>query len=258
MQHPVAAPPIPERVRTLAAMAAPTHVSIAGTDLPACPARGGVDAQGRPVLLVKPGEALYGSAPETVVTVDLVAVRAVDGEEKARGLLKVRGWTQAVPEDEGRETAIAIAESCPDEDLFAALEGGAPRLVRVDVAHVVYLTGQESGLLDADEYLDARPDPFVHAAERMIGHINAAHREQLSLALGLLMGEPATGAWLWELDRYGATIKSDGSAEGPGEDRFIRLPWPIPAASPQALEYALRCLLFPHPHDHARDHANER
>ncbi|GAA4590869.1 DUF2470 domain-containing protein [Planotetraspora phitsanulokensis] len=254
MQHPVAAAPIPERVRTLAAMAAPTHVSIAEADLPACQARGGVDAQGRPVLLVKPGEALYGSAPETVVTVDLVATRVVAGGEKARGLLKVRGWTQTVPEDELRDTAIAIAESCPDEDLFTALEGGAPRLVRVDVAHVVYLTGQESGLLDAEEYLDARPDPFLHAAERMIRHINEAHRDQLAQATAVLMGEPAADAWLWELDRYGATIKSaaPGAEPAAAEDRFVRLPWPIPAASPQALEYALRCLLFPRPHDHAR------
>jgi hypothetical protein len=256
MQHPVAAAPIPERVRTLAAMAAPTHVSIAGADLPACPARGGVDAQGRPVLLVEPGDALYGSAPETVVTVDLVATRDVDGGEKARGLLKVRGWTQAVPGDDMRDTAVAIAENCPDEDLFAALEGGPPRLVRVDVAHVVYLTGQESGLLDADEYLEARPDPFLRAAERMIRHINGAHREQLTRAMTVLTGEPASDAWVWELDRYGVTIKSAALGAEPagdsGEDRFIRLPWPIPAASPQALEYALRCLLPPHPHDDAR------
>ncbi|MFD0888187.1 DUF2470 domain-containing protein, partial [Streptosporangium algeriense] len=73
--QPVAAPPIPERVRTLAATAAPTHVSLTGTDLPASPARGGVDGQGRPVLLVMPGEPLHDPLDEPVVTVDLAANR---------------------------------------------------------------------------------------------------------------------------------------------------------------------------------------
>ncbi|GII57215.1 hypothetical protein Pth03_56040 [Planotetraspora thailandica] len=247
MHHPVTAPPIPERVRTIAAAAAPTHVAVAGTDMPAYAVRGGVDAHGRPVLLVKPGEALYGAAEETVVTVDLVATRTIGGEDRPRGLLKVRGWTQDVPDADRRETAVAIAETCPDEDLFTVLEGGAPRLVRIDVAHVVYLTGQESGLLDADEYLDASPDPFLHAAERMVRHINESHREQLAAATEILMGEPAGEVWLWELDRYGATIRSAVTRDAgePAEDRFVRLPWPIPAASPHALEYAMRCLLFP-------------
>ncbi len=56
---------------------------------------------------------------------------------------------------------IAIAERCPDEDLFAAIENTRPRAeaLRVDVADVVYLTGTESGVLDSDDYLDAEPDP---------------------------------------------------------------------------------------------------
>jgi hypothetical protein len=44
--------------------------------------------------------------------------------ERPRGLLKVQGWAAAVPAPEARETAVAIAERCPDEDLFAALKGG--------------------------------------------------------------------------------------------------------------------------------------
>lgn len=239
MQHPVTAPPIPERIRTLAVGAAPTHVSVAGTDIPASPARGGVDPQGRPVLLVKPGEVLYGAADDTVVTVDLLATRELGGVQRPRGLLKVQGWAAAVPASEARETAVAIAERCPDEDLFAALEGGRPRLLRLDVAQVIYLTGQESGALDADDYLGATPDPFTDVAERMLHHVNESHRAQLRHAVGRLLGEPADDAWLWELDRYGATVKS-------GADRLIRLPWPSPATSGEALERALSCLVCPH------------
>ena len=125
MRRPIAAgPPAPERVRTLAALAAPTHVSIAGSALPAGVARGGVDELGRPVLLAKPGEPLHMLAPgdEAVVTVDLSCVRDLGGVTRPRGLLKVQGWARAVPEAEARTAAITIAERCPDEDLFTALE----------------------------------------------------------------------------------------------------------------------------------------
>ncbi|GAA4189595.1 hypothetical protein [Microbispora amethystogenes] len=97
MRHPVTAPPVPERVRTLAALSAPTHVSVAGSDVPTAAARGGVDGRGRPVLLVRPGEVLYGAPAETLVTVDLSASREVGGVERPRALLKVRGWTRPVP-----------------------------------------------------------------------------------------------------------------------------------------------------------------
>ncbi|MEU7876772.1 hypothetical protein [Microbispora bryophytorum] len=91
MRHPVTAAPTPERVRTLAALAAPTHVSVAGSDVPTAAARGGVDGAGRPVLLVKPGETLYAAPPETLVTIDLTASREVGGVDRPRAPLKVRG-----------------------------------------------------------------------------------------------------------------------------------------------------------------------
>jgi hypothetical protein len=105
---------------------------------------------------------LYGVRDESVVTVDLTASRSLGDHELSRGLLKVQGWVQAVPADEARETTVAIAERCPDEALFEALEPlkttAGPRLLRVDVGRVIYLTGPESGVLDAEEYLDATPD----------------------------------------------------------------------------------------------------
>ncbi|WP_067132307.1 DUF2470 domain-containing protein [Microtetraspora malaysiensis] len=264
--HPVEAPPIAERIRTLAAVAVPTHVSVAGAPLSGA-ARGGVDAAGRPVLLVKPGEDLYGIADEVVVTVDLVAIRDTGGRDRPRGLLKVQGWAQPVPDGEVRAAAVAIADRCPDDDLLAAVDaaeqrvpptpagapeppaappapgppiaGPAPRLLRVDVAQVVYLTGQESGVLDAENYLDASPDPFLDPAERILRHVNEWHREQLALTIAHLLGEPVSAdVWLWELDRYGATVWS-------APDRLIRLPWPSPAASAAEMEHALSCVMCP-------------
>ncbi|MFF5206104.1 DUF2470 domain-containing protein [Streptosporangium sp. NPDC000396] len=242
MQQPVTAPPIPERVRTLAAMAAPTHVSFAGTARPATPARGGVDDAGRPVLLVLPGDPLHGVRDEPVVTVDLTANRSLGERELSRGLLKMQGWVQAVPAEEARRTAVAIAEHCPDEALFDILEGtDGPRLLRVDVGQVIYLTGPESGVLDAEEYFGADPDPLMSEAERMLRHVNNVHRSQLERALGSLLAAPAPEAWLWELDRFGATVRS-----GIDQPTLIRLPWPAPVGDAESLERALRCLLCHH------------
>ncbi|MFI7032089.1 DUF2470 domain-containing protein [Microbispora rosea] len=239
MRHPVTAAPIPERVRTLAALAAPTHVSVAGSGVPTAAARGGVDGRGRPVLLVKPGETLHGAPAETLVTVDLTASREVGGVERPRALLKVRGWTQPVPAAETRAAAVAIAEACPDEDLFAAVEGGGPALLRVDVCHVIYMTGQESGVLDAESYLASAPDPLLPLAERMVRHVNESHSRQLREAAERLTGGPAQEeVWLWELDRYGATLR-------PGPGHLVRVPWPAPVATPAALEHALACLMHP-------------
>ncbi|GII85014.1 hypothetical protein Ssi03_30040 [Sphaerisporangium siamense] len=238
---PVTVPPISERIRSLAMSAAPTHVSLDGS---AHATRGGVDGDGRPLLLVKPGEPLHllPAAEDVVVTVDLAATRTLGGVDHPRGLLKMQGWARRVPAAETRDAAVAVAARCPDEALFAAVEGGpcAPGLFRVDVGYVIYLTGQESGMLDAEDYLGTGPDPFLDAAESMLDHVNAAHREGLRRAVEALTGEPAPEAWLWELDRYGATVRA-----GTGRPALIRIPWQRPAAGPRDLERALAHLMGP-------------
>jgi hypothetical protein len=243
---PAVGPSVAERVRTLAAVAVPTHVSVAGTGIPASVVRGGVDPQGRPVFLVKPSEVLYGTAEDSPVTVDLVATRGLGGVEHPRGLLKVHGWAQAVPVQDVRETAVSIAEECPDEDLFAVLEGGGPKLLRVEVMRVVYLTCVESGVLDAADYLGSEPDPLLESAERAVRHINEHHRDQLARSvesIDSITGAPVPGSysdvWLWELDRYGATVRV-------GPDRLVRLPWGETMPTAQDLQCALNHLLCPH------------
>ncbi|WP_214409087.1 DUF2470 domain-containing protein [Sphaerisporangium fuscum] len=238
----VTVPPISERIRSLAAACEPTHVSLDGS---AHAARGAVDGDGRPILLVKPGDPLHGlpAGTDAVVTVDLAAGRMLGGVEHPRGLLKVHGWAQAVPPEQAREAAVAVAGRRADEALFAAVEGtpGGPRLFRVDVGYVIYLTGQESGMLDAEDYLGADPGPFPEAAERMLDHVNAAHRDGLRRAVESLTGGPAPEVWLWELDRYGATVRS-----GIADPVLLRIPWPSPAGDLEALERALSCLMCRH------------
>ncbi|MER7499441.1 DUF2470 domain-containing protein [Nonomuraea pusilla] len=228
--------PLPERIRTLAATAPVARLSLDGAP---CPARGGVDGRGRPVLLVHPGEELHGLRGDAVVSAHLTVTRRLGAEDHPRGIIEVQGWAEPVPEPEARDAAVAVAAYEADEALFEALERhghpDAPRLLRVDVGQVAYLTGQESGVLDADEYLDAVPDPLAETAERVLAHVNEAHREQLAAGVSRQLGEEAREVWLWELDRLGVTVRVDGG--------LVRFTWPSPAHSHACLETALRTLV---------------
>ncbi|MFC4008825.1 DUF2470 domain-containing protein [Nonomuraea purpurea] len=228
--------PIPERVRTLAATASVAKLSVDGAP---APTRGGVDGRGRPVLLVLPGEPLHGLQGDALVAVNLTAMRQLGSVTHPRGLIEVQGWAEPVPEPEAREAAVAVATHSADESLFEALERfgepWAPRLLRMDVGQVVYLTGQESGLLDADDYLAATPDPLTETAEQVLAHVNSSHRPQLAAGVARQLGEQAGEVWLWELDRFGATVRAD--------EALVRFQWPAPANSQLCLETALRGLI---------------
>lgn len=228
--------PLAERIRTLASTSTVARLTVDGAH---SPARGGVDERGRPVLLVRPGERLHAVREDAVVAVDLTATRQLGTVTHPRAMIEVQGWAEPVPLTQARSAAVAVAAHTADEGLFEALERygspDAPRLLRLDVAQVVYLTGQESGLLDADDYLGAEPDPLTETAERVIAHVNDSHRPQLAAGVARQLGEEPGEVWLWELDRYGATVRVDDSP--------VRFPWPVPARSGGCLETALRGLL---------------
>ncbi|WP_242454338.1 DUF2470 domain-containing protein [Bailinhaonella thermotolerans] len=233
-------------MRTLAADAVPTRLALADAPSALVGARGAVDRAGRPLLLLKPGEPLrsaLNAACDAAVTVNLAVTRRIGDEERPRALLRIQGWAAPVPAPERREAAVLIAERHPDEDLFLALEypgePAFPLLARVDVATVMYVAGRDHGTLDAEDYLAAEPDPIAGAAERMLAHVNESHRESLAHAMTHALRRPAPPAevWLWELDRFGATVQV-----GPDQ---IRFPWPEPATCPRALEHALQTLLTP-------------
>ncbi|GAB3165847.1 DUF2470 domain-containing protein [Microbispora hainanensis] len=96
---------------------------------------------------------------------------------------------------------------------------------------LIYLIGKESGVLDAKSYPASAPDPPLPLAERMVRHVNESHARQLKEAVERLTGEPAQeDVWLWELDRYGATLR-------PGPGHLVRVSWPAPVTTPAALEH---------------------
>lgn len=242
---PMLAPPLPERVRTLAAVAVPTHVSCCGSARPATRIAGGVDRDGRPVLLAMPGHHLHGAPDGLQVTVDLIAHRKVGTVHRPRGMLKARGRLEPVPHRAARHAAVAVAEHYAEEALFEVLERPddphAPRLLRLIPEQVTYLIGRESGTLDGDAYLAASPDPLIEPAERIIRHVNARHIAPLRCAVTRLAGPVKGEVWLWELDRFGATVRV-----GLDDPILLRLPWPRPAATRLELELSLHQVLY-HP-----------
>ncbi|WP_158562783.1 DUF2470 domain-containing protein [Marinitenerispora sediminis] len=153
-----------------------------------------------------------------------------------------------VPAGERREAALAVWERVPDEELLAAVDhpptaGGwdAPLLARVEPATVLYETYDSAGVIDGGDFRAAEPDPLTGAAERIIGHVNDCHRDELGAALGQVPAAPEGAAWLWELDRHGLTLWV--APYDRGRPVLVRLPWSDPARSACDLERGLHELL---------------
>ncbi|MQA93197.1 MAG: DUF2470 domain-containing protein [Streptosporangiales bacterium] len=241
------------RIRSLAALAVPTAANPMGGSAGGTTVTGAVDASGRPVLLVRPRDALYPMLMETraggqdvPVSVDMRTVRTLGDIPTVRGRLWFQGWAAPVPPDAAHDAALAVWERSPSAELLAAVDAADPRgepaalLATVEPAMVVYDTYDASGTVEGDVYLEADPGPLVEPAERIIAHVNACHRDVLTRAVHAISGPDTGEAWLWELDGGGATVWVE---HGPERPMLIRLPWSSEARCPCELEGAFNRLL---------------
>ncbi|MFC7330390.1 DUF2470 domain-containing protein [Marinactinospora rubrisoli] len=244
-----------ERVRSLAATATPTTAALADDPTAHFSVRGAVDHVGRAVLLLQADSPLHSALrtarhgrPDLMVGIGLSALRHVGRTPTVRARLWCEGRVSAVPTGERREAALAVWERVPDEELLAAVdhhpttvEGDAPLLARVEPATVLYETYDSAGVIDGTDFRDTTPDPLTSAAERIIGHVNDRHRDDLTAVLREIPAAPVGSAWLWELDRHGLTLW----VAPYDQDRpvLVRLPWSGPARSTCELERALHELL---------------
>ncbi|PSK90547.1 hypothetical protein CLV63_12281 [Murinocardiopsis flavida] len=245
-------PPEVERIRSLATTATPTTVAMADDPSARFSVRGAVDHAGRVVLKIDTGHPLHElpwatlhECPDLAVSVDLSALRHVGQTPTVRARLWCEGWLSAVPPHERRAAALAVWERTPEEDLISAVDRDpgtdAPLLVRIAPTLVFYATYDTAGVIDGDLFRAARPDPLTDAAERLLGHANDCHRDELAAAARGVADVPDGSTWLWELDSRGATLwVAPYSGSHPV---LVRVPWSARAGDPHALRQALGDLL---------------
>lgn len=238
------------RVRTLASTARVTRVETLD-DGRTVSAQGAVSDRGYPLVLVEPGSALHSTLSagqgDVAARVTLQAPRDVGGHQLVRASLGACGWLGALSEARLRSAAVAIAEKCPDERLFTALEHpgepDAPVIAELDLATVDFEAVDACGAVDADEYLAAGVDPLAGVAEGIIEHINGGHPDLIAPCLAGMLAKPIHAAWLWELDSAGIAFLTElpdrvGAA-------VVTFPWPQPIRDPAVLELAIHSLFVP-------------
>ena len=92
------------------------------------------------------------------------------------------------------------------------------------------------------DYRDAVADPLHPHADRILDHMNDDHADALVSFCQVLGGTPDTDlARMVRVDRYGfdvcATVASTAA------DRAVRIPFPAPADTPDAVRAAMIALL---------------
>ncbi|MBR7834240.1 hypothetical protein KDL01_13275 [Actinospica durhamensis] len=240
------------RVRTLASTARVTGVeTLADGRTVSVP--GAVTERGCLVVLVQPGSPLhtalldgqrFDGQEDVAARVTLQVHREVGGHSLVRATLGACGWLSALPETQLRAAAVTIAEQCPDETLFTALEHvgdpQAPVIAELDLASIDFDTLDARGVVDVDEYLAAGVDPLAGVAEGIIEHINDGHADLIAPCLAMMLAKPVRTAWLWELDSESIGFLAElPDMAGPA---VVTLPWPHPIRDPAVLDLALHSL----------------
>jgi hypothetical protein len=154
------------------------------------------------------------------------------------------GWLAPVIERERQAVALHIWERHPDEALLDAVEAAGSRsalLARLDIAEVAYDSTEGSAEIDLESFAAAEPDPVHASAYQIRSHINRNHLGELAVLARAACGTPPGAAWMWELDRFGATLLvRRGSLDGDPDHVLVRIPWLLPVDSAEGLEAEMR------------------
>lgn len=258
-----------ERVRTLVESDASAVLAIPGAEpfehVAGTPAARAVTEDGD-VLLLVPGDspaaraAAHAQDDDVVAVMEITDVAPVAIPHRIRGRAWVGGWLTCVRDQAEREAAVALLA---ERDAVAELLGvndpagtdGAWTLLRLEVgeASVDDLLGAED--VDAEEFADAGPDPFVRHEAELLQHLAASHGEMVRGLCGLL--NRADGrrcrsreeAVLVALDRFGLRVRFFGrsdDADAPGRPAppmfDARFDFPEPVGEMPALRRAVHRL----------------
>lgn len=144
----------------------------------------------------------------------------------------------------GSVVRLAGADSVPVRDEYLRRHQNARHwasfgdfaFYRLEVADLYYVAGFGAmGWVDAAEYHAAQPDPLAEAAESILAHMNADHREALRLCCRAFAGMTVDDATMTAVDRLGFRVH----AQVAGHWKTIRIAFPREVRSPEATRAAL-------------------
>lgn len=225
-----------ERARTLAASQADVTLIRPGMP-PIVPIAHQVDETGRPLLML-PEQTGAEDSPAVLEYVDVGPVAVLP---RVRGRAWLAGWLEPVSERERAGALITLAEDRPAFALQAATCGEPP--LRLRISEVALASGGSTTLVEPAAYHAASEDPLARIEADLVGHLDRAHRAELTLIcqrVGGRTGELAATVRPIALDRFGLRLRLGAR---PDERFDVRLEFPEPVRTPADLRSAFRQLL---------------
>jgi putative heme iron utilization protein len=107
---------------------------------------------------------------------------------------------------------------------------------RMEVVDLYYVAGFGAmGWVDAAEYRAAAPDPLVDSAPGILTHMNADHRDALTLYCRVFAGVEVDDATMTAVDRLGFRVRAQSGDRLQG----LRINFPREVRSPEAARVVL-------------------
>ncbi|PTR22512.1 uncharacterized protein DUF2470 [Rhodococcus sp. OK519] len=235
-------PSTAERMRSASARATDAVLAVAGTD-PVVTSLHHLRADGTAVLVAPSDSAATalawqsgpGGLPALLELTDLAPLTL---REPVRSLVWLRGNLVAVPDEQARQLADAVAAENPHPALLDLGHGAA--LLKLHLASAVVADSSGAESVAVEDLLGATPDPFWDVETEWLQHLDEDHADLVEMLARRLPSVLRTGRVRpLGIDRYGVRLR----IEGAGGDHDVRLDFTEPVDDALALGRALRVLV---------------
>jgi heme iron utilization protein len=208
-------PPIPEpsfseRARTLVYLGRIGSLSTLSRKQPGFPFGSvmpyGLDAQGRPIFLISTMAMHTQNLQADLRASLLVTQPEASGDPLGASRVTLLGNVATIPEPEVAEARQRYLERYASSKYWVDFEDFS--FYRMDVIDVYYVGGfGVMGWVPAPDYDGAKPDPLADAADGIIKHMNADHKDALILLARAYAGVEAQEAAMTAVDRLGFHVR---------------------------------------------------
>ena len=209
-QPTVPEPSFSERARTLVYLGRIGNLSTLSRKQPGFPFGSvmpyGLDEQGRPIFLIST-MAMHTQNLQADSRASLLVMQPDDsGDPLGASRVTVMGYVLAVPEPEVAEARRLYLERYANSKYWVDFEDFS--FYRMDVVDVYYVGGfGVMGWVPASQYDLAQPDPLADAADEILQHVNADHKDALMLLARVFSGIESQEAMMTSVDRLGFHVR---------------------------------------------------